>query len=81
MKKLSVRLTRAAEAAKTSPEGLREAAAAAFSAAGGGEIRFLAFEYRGKQYALSSRHIIEVDLFPNRVPNRVIREGSRARRG
>ena len=77
MKKLSIKLARSTEVGKINPENLRAAASAAFEAAGGGEIEFLAFHHHGKQYALSSRHIVEVDLFPNRVPNRVIRKSSR----
>lgn len=73
MVKITIRLTRSAAEKSRKIEDVRKAAAAAFEAAGRGEIQCLAFTANGQQFALSSRTILEVDWLPNRIPPRVIR--------
>ena len=73
MGKVSIRLSKAAAEKARKPDDLKQAAIAAFQAAGAGDIFFVAFKANGQQFALSSRTIIEVDWLPNRVPGRVIR--------
>lgn len=73
MVKITIRLTRSATEKSRKIEDVRRAAAAAFEAAGRGEIHCLAFTANGQQFALSSRTILEVDWLPNRIPPRVIR--------
>ncbi len=73
MVKITIRLTRSAAEKSRKIEDVRKAAAAAFEAAGRGEIHCLAFTANGQQFALSSRTILEVDWLPNRIPGRVIR--------
>lgn len=61
-------LTRAAREAGV-PEGeLREAARAAAGANPTAETWFQAFRVRGRQFALSTRLVVEVDHFPHRAP-------------
>ena len=74
MPKVSIRLSKTAAEKARKPDDLKQAALAAFQAAGTGEIFFAAFKTNGQQFALSSRTIIEVDWLPNRVPDRVIRQ-------
>lgn len=76
MAKVSIRLMPSARQHTHSPEALREAAMATFAAAGGGDIRVLAFSCEGRHYALSTRIVVEVDWLPGRVPPRVLREPS-----
>lgn len=38
-------------------------------------VEFASFEQDGKQFALSARILIEVDLLSGRVPQRIIRDG------
>jgi hypothetical protein len=73
MVKITIRLTRSAAEKSRKIEDVRKAAAAAFVAAGRGEIHCLAFSANGQQFALSSRTILEVDWLPNRIPPRIIR--------
>ncbi|MEP9389265.1 hypothetical protein [Mesorhizobium sp. KR9-304] len=78
MPKVSVRLSRNAAEKARKPDDLREAALAAFQAAGAGDIYFALFKSNGQQFALSSRTIVEVDWVPNRLPDKVIRQGGRS---
>ncbi|CAG0952940.1 MAG: hypothetical protein F9K19_00490 [Rhizobiaceae bacterium] len=73
MVKITIRLTRSAAEKSHKIEDVRKAAAAAFEAAGRGEIHCLAFKANGQQFALSSRTILEVDWLPNRIPPGIIR--------
>jgi hypothetical protein len=74
MKKPVIRLTHEARSKARHPEAVLKAAEAALNAAGGGDIHFAPFKAEGRQFALSSRVIIEVDWLPNRVPHRVLRQ-------
>jgi hypothetical protein len=75
MAKISIRLTRNAAEKSRNQEALRRAALAAFEQAGRGDILCLPFEASGQRFALSSRMIIEIDWLPNRIPQRVLRDG------
>jgi hypothetical protein len=75
MAKISIRLTRSAAEKSRNQEALRRAALAAFEQAGRGDILCLPFEASGQRFALSSRMIIEIDWLPNRIPQRVLRDG------
>ena len=78
MRKVSVHLTNAAREACSDPDILRKAAQAAIgSVEAPGSIEFLKFTSKGKQFAISARLVIDVDYFPNRVPDRVIRRTPR----
>jgi len=84
MAKVSVRLTRDARARSGNPEAVRQGAVAALRGAGPGEVWFLPFEVDGQRFALSSRIVVEVDWFPHRVPQRLLRRPAavvRTRRG
>ena len=74
MKKPIIRMTRQARKLVANPEQLIKAAITAHQKAGGGNIHFIAFRSHGRQFALCSRTVIEVDWFPNRVPKRVLRK-------
>ena len=78
MPKVSIRLSKTAAEKARKPDDLKQAALAAFQAAGAGEIFFAAFRANGQQFALSSRTIIEVDWLPNRVPDKIIRQVGKA---
>lgn len=78
MKKVTIHLRREAMAHAANPEKVRKAAQAAYEASGGGDIHIVPFIAEGRQYALSSRIIIEVDWLPNRLPKRVIRPPKKA---
>lgn len=71
---MSVHLTPAARKACGDPEALRRAVS---SALGGvdrpQEVDFMAFRCEGAPFALSARLVIDVDHFPHRVPDRIIR--------
>jgi len=75
MAKISIRLTRSAAEKSRNQEALRRAALTAFEHAGRGDILCLPFEANGQRFALSSRMIIEIDWLPNRIPQRVLRDG------
>jgi hypothetical protein len=77
MPKVSIRLSKNAAEKARKPDDLKEAALAAFQAAGAGDIYFALFRSNGQQFALSSRTIVEVDWVPNRLPNKVIRQGEK----
>ena len=64
-----VALTSAAKAAGVPHEELRRAVLAAVANYRCEEIIFKAITIRGKQFALATRVVVEVDYFPNRVPN------------
>ena len=64
-----VALTPAAKAAGVPHEELRRVALAAVSNYRCEEITFKAITVRGKQFAIATRVVVEVDYFPNRVPN------------
>jgi hypothetical protein len=74
MPKVSIRLSRNAAEKARKPNDLKEAALAAFQAAGAGDIYFALFRSNGQQFALSSRTIVEVDWVPNRLPDKIIRQ-------
>ena len=80
MRKITIRLTREARFRAIKPELVEKAALAAFEAAGCGEIHFAPFTVGGVQYALASRMILEVDWFPNRVPDRVLKPADALRK-
>ena len=80
----TVVLTRAAREAGVPVDQLNGAALAAAADAKGGEIWFRAFRVHGRQFALSTRLVVEVDLFPHRAPKTVLAPPagrSRAMRG
>lgn len=73
MKKHTVRLTQEAAFRLGDTFKIKQVAIEAAEKAGDREVKFLTFTHGGKQYALSTRTIIEVDWFPHRVPKKVIR--------
>ena len=79
MPKVSIRLSMNAAEKARKPDDLKQAALAAFQAAGAGDIYFALFKSNGQQFALSSRTIIEVDWVPNRLPDKIIRQPAIAR--
>lgn len=79
MVKVTVRIGKSAEGKVRDIAKLRNAALEAYQAAGGGEILCLPFKAEGRQFALSSRMIVEVDFLPNRIPARPLR-GTAARK-
>ena len=83
MAKISIRLTRSAAEKSRNQDALKRAALLAFEQAGRGDILYLPFEASGQRFALSSRMIIEIDWLPNRIPQRVLRDGdtTKPRRG
>lgn len=62
-------LTPAAKGTGVPFEDLRQAAVAAIAGYPRDDIAFKAFAVSGKRFALATRVMIEVDYFPNRVPN------------
>jgi hypothetical protein len=74
MPKVSIRLSKNAIEKARKPDELKEAALAAFQAAGAGDIYFALFRSNGQQFALSSRTVVEVDWVPNRLPDKIIRQ-------
>jgi hypothetical protein len=74
MPKVSIRLSKNATEKARKPDELKEAALAAFQAAGAGDIYFALFRSNGQQFALSSRTVVEVDWVPNRLPDKIIRQ-------
>ncbi len=77
MPKVSIRLSRNAAEKARKPDDLKDAALAAFHAAGAGDIYFALFKSNGQQFALSSRTIVEVDWVPNRLPDKIIRQAGK----
>jgi hypothetical protein len=73
MPKPSIRLSPAARAKARDVHMVARAALEAFEAAGKGDIHFARFTAGGRQFALSTRTVIEVDWLPNRVPDKVLR--------
>lgn len=73
MPKPSIRLSPEARAKAHDVEAVARAALEAFEAAGKGEIHFARFTAGSKQFALSTRIVIDVDWLPNRVPDKVLR--------
>lgn len=73
MVKLSVRIGKSAEGKFRDIQKLRKSALEAYLAAGGGEIFCLPFKAEGKQFALSSRMVVDIDFLPNRIPPRLLR--------
>jgi hypothetical protein len=71
--KPSIRLSREVRDKASDADAVARAALAAFEAAGRGEIHFARFTAAGKQFALSTRMVIEVDWLPGRVPDKVLR--------
>lgn len=76
MSRIFIRLTKTAADKARDRAAVEKAAAAAYEAAGKGDIHFLAFKANGQQFALSSRSVLDVEWLPNRVPPRVLRPGS-----
>lgn len=79
MPKVSVRLSKTAAEKVRKPsdlQALRDAAVVAHRAAGSGDIFFALFMSNGRQFALSSRTVIEVEWVPNRLPDKVIRQSA-----
>jgi hypothetical protein len=68
----TVVLTRAAREAGVPFDELNDAALAATANAKDSDIWFRAFRVRGRQFALSTRLVVEVDLFPHRAPQTVL---------
>jgi hypothetical protein len=78
----SVFLTPAARAAGVPVDELHQAAVSASRSAGDEPIWFQAIRVRGKQFAIATRVVIEVDYLPNRVPEAIVKhplQGSRGR--
>ena len=73
MVKVSVRIGKSAEGKFRNIEKLRKSALEAYQTAGGGEIFCLPFNAEGKQFALSSRLVLDVDFLPNRIPAKPLR--------
>lgn len=76
MPSISIRLSRTAAEKIRQPReiaDLKQAAVAAYKAAGAGDIYFALFRSNGRQFALSSRTVIDVEWVPNRLPDRIIR--------
>lgn len=65
-------LTRAAREAGIPLDELHRAALSAVNTRQSEGIWFQAFRVRGRQFALSTRVVVEVDHFPHRVPERVL---------
>lgn len=61
-------LTRAARDTGIPVDELHQAAAAAAGGATAGNTWFKAFRVRGRQFALSTRIVVEVDYFPHKAP-------------
>lgn len=77
MSSISIRLSKTTAEKVTRPAdlaALKEAAVGAYRAAGAGDIYFALFRVNGRQFALSSRTILDVEWLPNRLPDRVIRQ-------
>ncbi len=77
MVKVSIRLSKNAAEKARKPDELKQAALAAFQAAGAGDIYFALFRSNGQQFALSSRTIIDVEWVPNRLPDKIIRSAAK----
>ncbi len=75
MARISVKLGREAADKARKPDAVKKAALEAFDAAGGGDIYFAPFTINGQRFALSTRRVIDVDWLPNRVPDKVLRNG------
>lgn len=73
MVKISVRIGKSAEGKFRNIEKLRKSALEAYQTVGGGEIFCLPFTAEGKQFALSSRLVLDIDFLPNRIPPRPLR--------
>ena len=74
MTDVTVHLTRAARDGGIDQEAIRAAAKAALARiASPADIQFLQFKVGGTSFAMSARLVVEVDMFPHRVPDRVIR--------
>ena len=82
MTDVTVHLTRAARDGGIDQEAIRAAAKAAIGRIGSpADIQFLQFKVGGTSFAMSARLVVEVDVFPHQVPDRVIRRtGSAPRR-
>lgn len=73
MVKVSVLIGKSAEGKFRNIETLRKSALQAYQTAGGGEIFCLPFNAEGKQFALSSRTVLDIDFLPNRIPPKPLR--------
>jgi hypothetical protein len=71
-KNRTVVLTRAAREAGVSLDNLHNAALIAAGDTQNADIWFRAFRVHGRQFALSTRLVVEVDLFPHRAPQTVL---------
>ena len=68
MKTHHIVLTRAARDAGIPVDELHCAAASAAGGVAAGDTWFKAFRVRGRQFALSTRIVVEVDYFPHKAP-------------
>lgn len=68
MKTHHIVLTRAARDTGIPVDELRHAAAAAAGGLTAENTWFKAFRVRGRQFALSTRIVVEVDYFPHKAP-------------
>jgi len=75
----TVVFTRAAREAGIPLDEISSAALATTASAKEGEIWFRSFRVRGRQFALSTRVIVEVDCFPHRAPEHVAPPARRGR--
>ncbi len=74
MTDIIVHLTRAARDGGIEQEAIRAAAKAALARIGSPvDIQFLQFKVGSTSFAMSARMVVEVDVFPHKVPDRVIR--------
>lgn len=85
MPRPSIRLSKEARAKARDADAVVRATLEAFAAAGKGEIHFARFIADGRQFAMSTRIVIDVEWLPNRVPDKVLRPAEtsapRKRRG
>ena len=81
MNDITVHLTPAARDGGIDQAAIRTAAKAALAQVGSpADIQFLQFKIGGTSFALSARLVVEVDAFPHRAPDRVIRRSEPAPR-
>ena len=74
MVKVSIRVSKDAAKKSRNHIDLKKDALDAFQAAGCGDIYCLPFRSAGRQFALSSRMVLDIDFLPNRVPARPLKE-------
>ena len=77
MSSISIRLSKTAAEKVRRPADLatlKQAVVDAYRAAGAGDIYFALFQANGRQFAFSSRTVIDVEWLPNRLPDKIIRQ-------